>query len=349
MPQLIRNPFGRRSHDPAVVFSTSIGRALPSGSDGAFASPDELLANLDAVLADQDLCLIQDTYMAQTVPAVREPIATGLLVLAQVRDRLLRISQDGQATLQEVSDTLEDLAQSVDLAIQRTWGNPLSSSTRTVLHRVAAHLQEANAQLAPALTGYQRSHDGHTAKEQGWGQSLGTTAVLLKERKATEDVEPTALIAPTVVIPSDLVYQLYHELLPAERMAVVAGREGIDGMVTLGAAFDVTGPASWTHVRADPEKLARALMAMEFSGTHLAAWIHSHPGTGGEGTRPSPIDTDQHADWIRVYTPHLVSGILAEGGWLRLWGTAVEQGAIQIDLTGTGINKEDTHVYRLTF
>ena len=71
----------------------------------------------------------------------------------------------------------------------------------------------------------------------------------------------------------------------------------------LGAAFPVTGEARSGHVRADPENLAKALISMEVSGTHLAAWVHSHPGTGPAATQPSGIDLNQQDDWLRDFSP----------------------------------------------
>jgi hypothetical protein len=58
-------------------------------------------------------------------------------------------------------------------------------------------------------------------------------------------------------------------------MAVIAGRE-TEGALVLGASFDVTSKAAshlaYTH--AEPAQLAEALLAMDKSGTRLAAWAH---------------------------------------------------------------------------
>jgi hypothetical protein len=131
-------------------------------------------------------------------------------------------------------------------------------------------------------------------------------------------------------------------------MAVVAGRRS-GAVTTLGAGFDVTGEFSLASVRADPTRLARALISMDLSGTFLAVWVHSHPGKGPGCTNPSMIDLDQQRDWARDYSDDLLNAIFVEDGWFRFWGPAVESGRIQIRLEGPGVIKEesDEHLYRL--
>jgi proteasome lid subunit RPN8/RPN11 len=152
-----------------------------------------------------------------------------------------------------------------------------------------------------------------------------------------------------VLVSSDLLYQAHHALFPAERMLVVAGRQCGD-VVMLGAVFDVTGTASTWTVRADPIRLARALIAMDMSGTYLAGWIHSHPGNGAQATWPSSTDLQQHQDWIRDYTVSLLSAIVVADGWVRLWGNALESRQIVVEIIGEGISKEEQHdwLFRLT-
>jgi proteasome lid subunit RPN8/RPN11 len=152
-----------------------------------------------------------------------------------------------------------------------------------------------------------------------------------------------------IQVSSDLLFQGFFSLFPAERMAVVAGRRAPGGVVTLGAVFDVTGAGSAGHVRADPAALGRALIAMENAGTFLAAWLHSHPGGGPEATRPSGIDRTQHADWIKDYSAALLSGIFVQDGWLRFWGSALENHQIEVEVLGGGIQKEgsDEWIYQI--
>ena len=150
-----------------------------------------------------------------------------------------------------------------------------------------------------------------------------------------------------IIVPSDLLWLAHQSLFPAERMLVVAGRSSSQETV-LGSAFDVTGASTTGHVRADDELLRRALIAMEVSGTHLAAWLHSHPGSGPEGTRPSSIDRRQHREWIRDYSPRLLSGIFVRDGYVRFWGTAFEGGQINVQISGSGVRKEKADgIYRL--
>ncbi|MGC8873544.1 MAG: Mov34/MPN/PAD-1 family protein [Chloroflexia bacterium] len=150
-----------------------------------------------------------------------------------------------------------------------------------------------------------------------------------------------------VVVPSVLLYQAVETLFPPERLLVVAGcRTG--EQVQLEAAFDVTGVGSPGHVRADPDRLGRALIAMERANCFLAAWVHSHPGNGPEATRPSSTDVRQHEDWLRDYSSHLI-GVICAGEWIRFWGTALDEGKVAVQVTGAGLvlEGEDGTLWRL--
>lgn len=143
---------------------------------------------------------------------------------------------------------------------------------------------------------------------------------------------------PVVRIPSDLLHHAWTTLFPAERMAVVGGRRS-GHIITFGATFDVTsdGPETTAaHVRADSDRLRVALLAFERTGLHLAGWLHSHPGVGPLATLPSAIDRAQHREWIRDYSSTLVSLILTADGFVRLWGTAVENPTVRVEIAGRG-------------
>lgn len=149
-------------------------------------------------------------------------------------------------------------------------------------------------------------------------------------------------------LPSAMMFELRQSLFPAERMIVGAGRRS-DKTVTIEALFDVTGNASAGGVKAHPDRLGQALIAMSQSGTYFALWIHSHPGHGPSMTHPSSIDLRQHADWLKNYSPDLVSAIMVEDRYFRFWGTALETGAMAISITGDGVLpvSADEHVYKL--
>jgi hypothetical protein len=156
--------------------------------------------------------------------------------------------------------------------------------------------------------------------------------------------QPLAVEAST-----DLLYQAFMALFPAERMLIASGRR-TGTKVSLTAMFDVTGASSLGHVSADPAALGRSLMAMENTGSYMAAWLHSHPGSGIASTFPSHIDFDQHQDWIKDYSSNLISVIFVQDGWMRLWGTAVEQKQVHIVFHGEGLIKmedNDGYIYRL--
>ena len=82
---------------------------------------------------------------------------------------------------------------------------------------------------------------------------------------------------------------------------------------------------------------------------YFALWIHSHPSTGPEFTHPSSIDIRQHADWLRDYSPDLVSAILVKDRYIRFWGTAVETGKIAVEVEGPGVAivSQAENIYRL--
>lgn len=152
-----------------------------------------------------------------------------------------------------------------------------------------------------------------------------------------------------IIIHTDLLYQAFLALFPAEKMMVASGRS-VAETINLGALFDITGLASAGHVRADPDQLGRALIAMDNSDSFLAAWVHSHPGRGLSATLPSSIDQVQHQDWIQHYSSNLVSAILVEDGWIRFWGSALDNHQATIELVGSGITKEieNEWVYRFS-
>jgi proteasome lid subunit RPN8/RPN11 len=188
--------------------------------------------------------------------------------------------------------------------------------------------------------------DRHAARE-GLRRTLNLLNIADAEITSVIKEIPATTVR-RIVVPGDLLYQAHHTLFPPERMLVAAGRR-TGGTPTLGAVFEVTGANSAGHVKADPTRLARALIAMDLSGTYLAAWLHSHPGSGPGATRPSSIDLNQHQDWIRDYSPALLSAVVVVDGWIRFWGTALEADQIEVGVVGPGVITEDKdgYLYRL--
>ncbi len=155
-------------------------------------------------------------------------------------------------------------------------------------------------------------------------------------------------VMPEIEIPSDLLYQVHHALMPAERMVVVSGRKAADGSVQLGVPFDVTGERHECHVRSDDRRMARALIAMSESGTHLAGWFHSHPGTGRGATHPSSTDLAQYRDWLTDYSPNLLGAIVVSDGTFRLFGSALRKVVIRIEGRGVEKDEEADDVFHLS-
>ena len=151
-----------------------------------------------------------------------------------------------------------------------------------------------------------------------------------------------------LVLSSAMLMQIGQSLFPPERMIVGAARQ-IGNEISVKALFDVTGSANSSRVVADPDRLGRALIAMAESDTYFGLWVHSHPGSGSLSTYPSPIDTTQHADWLRDYSPNLVSAIIVRDRYIRFWGTALEAGDVVIEIEGSGIEvvSAEESVYRL--
>jgi len=244
-------------------------------------------------------------------PAQVEALMTAMVKLLKVQDTVQRLTAEGEGVdPQAVRERLQQLAYEVtDELRAQPWGR-------------------------------------HAAQE---GLTRTLNLLIIADADITSVIgEEPATAARHIVIPSALLYQAHHTLFPAERMLVAAGRRAGE-TTTLGAVFEVTGANSGSHVRADPTRLARALIAMDLSGTYLAAWMHSHPGSGPEGTHPSSIDLNQHQDWIRDYSPGLLSAVVVADGWIRFWGTALETGQIEVEIVGPGIIKEDgdDYLYRL--
>ncbi len=205
------------------------------------------------------------------------------------------------------------------------------------------------------------------AAKQSIKQEFGIITAIDAKRPAKDTIEPelpkplqhsTSLELPSgelpscqiMVLSSAMLFQIKQSLFPAERMIVgAASRTGRE--IRIEALFDVTGVASSIGVKADPNLLAQALIAMSESGTYFGLWVHSHPGTGRSATHQSSIDTTQHADWLRDYSPDLVSAIMVKDRFLRFWGTAVENGTVEVSIEGSGIEtvSKKENVYRLTY
>lgn len=214
--------------------------------------------------------------------------------------------------------------------------SPDFRSVRDHLHRLA---DEIFSRLQTLSWEHHRARESLIRMLSLVNQADAQVARCLDEEKAEKR---------EVIISSTILYQAFHTLFPPERLLVIAGRRQ-GKTVVLNAAFDVTGSNSSGHVRADPTYLARALIAMDLSGTHLAAWMHSHPGSGPEATQPSVIDRGQHQDWLRDYSPDLLGAIVVADGWIRFWGAALESGQVYLQIRGSGVLQEDKNgfLYRL--
>ncbi len=151
-----------------------------------------------------------------------------------------------------------------------------------------------------------------------------------------------------IVLPAAMLFQMRQSLFPAERMIVGATRKK-NGVIQVEALFDVTGQASTSGVKADPNRLGHALIAMAETETYFGLWVHSHPGMGAGATHPSGIDINQHADWLKDYSPDLVSAIMVKDKYIRFWGTAVESGKIAVRVEGEGVECVSglENIYRL--
>lgn len=246
---------------------------------------------------------------------------------------------------QNVQDRLDALRRYNEVGLRLA---ELQNDTPLEPERIRDLLQSLSGELAEEVKDSQA--DRHLY-QKCLAELLGT--LILADHRIAEAVaesQPASGQAQTLVqIPTDLLYQIYYALFPAERMIVVSGRRAGED-IALGAAFDVTGVASAGHVQADPTLLARALISMDLSGTHLAAWIHSHPGQGVQATFPSQIDLHQHANWIHDYSPRLLSAIMVQDRIIRFWGTALEARSIHLAIKPAGLKTEESngYVFRLT-
>ncbi len=246
---------------------------------------------------------------------------------------LLKLCEDETALLaaikqiQQVREQIEALRGEPDCASSRI-RECLSNMTEEVLGSLQAQPQD--------------EHDARQALARCITLLIAASrAVGARSRPQVE------VIQRKVIISADLLLQAHFTVLPPERMLVGAGRTTGDESV-LHSLFDVTGAHHSSHVRSDPERLARALITMERSRSFLLAWLHSHPGRGAAATFPSAIDFRQHDDWIRDYSENLLSVILTADGHIRFWGKALESGRIEPQVTGRGVARtEDPNVYRI--
>lgn len=148
-------------------------------------------------------------------------------------------------------------------------------------------------------------------------------------------------------VSSEIVYQLYSQLFPEERLYVVAGRRVEERVIRISATFEVTGDGSAVGVKSDPELLTLALLAMYHTGAFVAWWAHSHPGVGPGATGPSPTDKREHQEWLLSYSRYIVGLIMVKDGYFRLFGDAIDNGGAQIRWEGEGIEEVEEHVFRI--
>lgn len=176
------------------------------------------------------------------------------------------------------------------------------------------------------------------------------THVLLPPGASIDVLRPSITGRPVkVLIPTDLMFCAWRQVFPAERMLMLGGRRtGHRVKVTSVSDVSEAHPSS-VHVRAEPTKLIPALLDLERAGAYLAAWMHSHPGAGPTATHPSQIDLHQEADFRRHYSDALICIIAVADGHFRLWGTAIDEGRVQVRWQGSGITRlpGESHVFRL--
>lgn len=284
----------------------------------------------------------------------KDPIRSELASLAK---KLGKLYDQEAKKLPHRQETFDE-AQALHVALRC-----LKETQYTVEQFLAGH-RRLGAQMAAAFLEGQREQVLKAAEKERIARHVRAGQVsiqtmnylFLAENEIAEDFparrspapdKPATAQVSRVVITSDLLYQIHHSLFPAEKMLVASGRRG-DGAVKIGAVFDVTGDHSMGHVKANPSRLARALISMSLSDTHFAMWLHSHPGIGKEATRPSSIDLVQHQDWLRDYSPNLISAIMVQDRWVRFWGTALDAGKAEIEIVGPGVIKEEGNaIYRL--
>lgn len=189
-------------------------------------------------------------------------------------------------------------------------------------------------------------------------QWLDAAGCFLRERAQGIPERPLGLISshaaddevpqPTLVVPTDLLIAAWRQLFPAERMLLIAGRRR-GGVVYATSLRDVTGESrSVVYVKASAALLHEVFLDWEATGAHLVGWIHSHPGVGPLASQPSQIDHRQDRDLRASYGDRVVGLIVTQDGWLRVWGQAVDDRSVRLQLQGAGIAPARMcHVYRL--
>jgi len=177
-------------------------------------------------------------------------------------------------------------------------------------------------------------------------RQMARTPLSLNLRSQRKDSRP---VGPQLLVPTDLLVSAWRDLFPAERMMFLGG--SADGSTRrISSVWDVTGSdRSIAHVKASPALLGRALLDCQVAGAHVVGWLHSHPGHGIAATYPSHIDWRQDADLRRDFGSGIVGFIATADGYVRAWGSTIDECLIQVCMLGNGLMpvEGETHVYRL--
>ncbi|MBI4287613.1 MAG: hypothetical protein HY671_04180 [Chloroflexi bacterium] len=273
----------------------------------------------------------------------------------------LRRATDGNHSGETLEDTKEAIPHWVNIVLElhRARGAPgpyqqtlsplLGMTTEMCSKASSPRSRQRMAQLLQLLTSCDcrlnllyLTAKARTAVQDGAGAVIGEAAgaaLLSIAADSNKDV---------LSIPTEILAQCHDILFPAEKMAFVAGRRLADGSIQATAVFDVTGDCGSGHVRGAPPKIHRALIAMEETGSFLAQWVHSHPGAGPGSAHPSPVDHQQHQEWLRTYPKRLVGMIMVRDGYMRFFGDAVEQDLVRVRPEGSAIEEVGDGEFRLS-
>lgn len=250
-------------------------------------------------------------------------------------------------------------------ALQALWG---LSRLRDQIHEVVENQRHDREATAGSLDSIQRQA-GCLASELVGRHSAAPRAALVEAQRLVclalhalgddYDALPQKVLlhdspspTPAIRFPTELLAEVLLSLFPAERMAIVSGRES-QGSLWLTGAFDVTGKGPETHeshVQADSAALSRALITMDQTGCRFAAWIHSHPGRGPGATHPSTTDRKQYEWLVNSYSRNLIAMIAVADRLVRIWGGLNTPDGMTFRFEGQGVEAipGESNVYRVT-
>ena len=151
---------------------------------------------------------------------------------------------------------------------------------------------------------------------------------------------------PRFSVNSLFLYECFEKLTMDERenLVFITGAE-VAGVFVLDQMAEFEHETrTVTSVVANPRATHRLLIKLEEFGHRLLGHFHSHPGEGPDSTHPSGID-QQFQQRLESGGHFAVAAIFSRDGYVRFFRLDEE---FELQIHGTGVERHDNNVYRLT-